>query len=95
VSAFRRSVPTRTRTAIVKAEVNAIWRPSRRSGSGEQFWEFACLARELSGDGSREPTEREVLEVFVGAGSQAQGVVQEFHNAAVRSILPRKREVPA
>jgi len=95
VTAFRRSVRTRTRTAIVKAEVNAMRQPSRRFGSREQFREFACFERELSGDGSREPAEREVQEVLVGVGSQAQGIVQKSHNAAVRSILRRKREVPA
>ncbi len=94
MSAFRRSVGTRTRTAIVKAEVNAMQLPSRHSGSREQFREFACFARELSGDGSRDPTEREVLEVLVGVGSQEQGVAKS-HNAAVRSILRRKREVRA
>jgi hypothetical protein len=75
VTAFRRSVPTCARTAIVKAEVDAMRQPLRHFRSREQFREFACFERELYGDGSRDPAEREVQEVLVDVGSQARGIV--------------------
>ena len=75
MNAFRRSVRTCIRIAIVKTEVNAMRQPLRRFGSREQFREFACFERELSGDGWRDPAKREVQEVLVGVGSQGQGIV--------------------
>ena len=48
MTAFRRSVRTYTRTAIVGAEVNTMRQPSRRFGSRGQFKECACFERKLS-----------------------------------------------